>query len=514
MAQWGLSRRRATKAEERQILLALIGWVLSIIHICGLLWYIIIRNFGIIIDMSVCFVDVSGMKRTIISELLNWKSKANKKPLVLKGARQVGKTWALQAFGEEQYCKRGYRCHYIDLRKAGGLHAVFKETLDPVEIIRQIEFHLRTTIDIRNDLLIFDEIQECPRAITAFKYFEQDLPELNLVAAGSHMGLLKNEESFPVGKVDFLYMFPMTFEEFVQAADAEAYHYLEKFDLKEPFPSIVHERLLQLFVFYSLTGGLPEVVSAFLKNGLTNVRESALAARSVQETLVVGYRSDFAKYSGVVNANHINSVFDAIPAQLSMAHDDEVKKFRFKQVIPRRKGFDSVRGPLAWLMESRLCIKTAIANRAGHPLKSYCADNRFKMFLFDVGILNCILDIPCEVLLDQKVGPYKGFMLENFVAQELFAVTNRDLTAWQEGTAELEFLIAAGKEIIPVEVKSAARNRRARSLDAFIARYDSPQAIKLTRQNFIKANSRRITTVPVYCCYKLPDYFSWKLYSV
>ena len=444
------------------------------------------------------------MKRNILADLLDWKSNTSrKKPLVLKGARQVGKTWALQEFGEKHYRRQGYHCHYIDFRKAKNLYSVFQETLDPAEIVKLIEFQLRTTIDTRNDLLIFDEIQECPQAITSLKYFEQDLNELDLVAAGSHMGLMKNEESFPVGKVSFLHMFPMSFSEFVHAVDGDAFNRLDAFDFEAPFPSVVHERLLKLFLHYSLTGGLPEVIAAFLDKWPDNIRDGALEARSVQQELVVGYRADFAKYSGVVNANHINFVFDAIPSQLSRAHDEEVKKFGFKDVIPRRKGFDAIRGPLSWLIESRLCIKVPIAKKAGHPLISYCDDNKFKVFLFDIGILNCILDIPCEIIFEQGLGPFKGFMLENFVAQELFAGTNRGPVSWQEGTAELEFLVANGKEIIPIEVKSATRGRRARSLDAFIDRYSPSRAIKLTRQNLSRNHIRGITTVPVYCSYKL-----------
>jgi len=434
------------------------------------------------------------MKRTILDDLLIWKLRTSrKKPLVLKGARQVGKTWALQAFGEQQYRAKGHRCHYIDFRKARYIYSIFQETL-------------RTTIDIQNDLLIFDEIQECPQAITSFKYFEQDMNELDLVAAGSHMGLMKNEESFPVGKVNFLYMFPMSFGEFVLAADENAFRRLDAFDFEIPFPSVVHERLLELFILYSFTGGLPEVIAAFLDEWPDNIRKGALNARSVQEELVVGYRADFAKYCGVVNANHINYVFDAIPAQLSRAHAEEIKKFKFKDVIPGRKGFDAIRGPLSWLIESRLCIKAIIAKRAEHPLMSYCDENKFKVFLFDIGILNCMLNLPCEIICDQELGPFKGFMLENFVAQELYVGTNRELVSWQQGTAELEFLAGNGKDIIPIEVKSAARNRRAKSLDAFIARYSPSLAIKLTKQNFVKENRRGITTVPVYCCYKLLDH--------
>ncbi len=366
-----------------------------------------------------------------------------------------------------------------------------------------LEFLLKINIDINNDLIIFDEIQECPQAITSFKYFEQELKQLDIIGAGSHMGLLKNEESFPVGKVNFLYMFPMTFAEFVQAIDESAFSYLNHFNFEIPFSLVVHTRLLELFSLYSITGGLPEVVSAFKAKLSYNIKEGIIAARTIQEELIEGYRSDFSKYSGVVNANHINSVFDAIPYQLSKEHNEGVKKFKFKNVIPNRKGFEVIRGPLSWLSESRLCIKSFIAKKSGHPLISYCDDNKFKVFLFDIGILNCMLNIPPEIISSKDLDSFKGFMLENFVAQELFAATNKNHISWQQGISELEFLITNGKEIVPIEVKSATRSRRAKSMDAYIARYSPTQAIKLTRQNFINKNKHGIITVPVYCSYKI-----------
>ena len=444
------------------------------------------------------------MKRTILNDLYEWKlSGTSKKPLILKGARQVGKTWALQGFGREYYTDNGYNCHYIDFRKEKRLYSIFQETLDPIEIIKLLEFRLQIKIDIHNDIVIFDEIQECPDAITSFKYFEQDLSELDIIGAGSHMGLLKNMESFPVGKVNFLYMFPLTFAEFVLAADCNAFDYLDSFNLESPFPSVVHERLLELFSIYSVIGGLPESVSAFLDKSSSSIRDGVIAARAVQEELLEGYRADFSKYSGVVNANHINYTFDAIPHQLSKTHNGEAKKFIFKDVIPNRKGFDVISGPLSWLQESRLCIKAAVAKRSGQPLDGYCEDNKFKIFLFDIGILNCMLNIPSEIISNNELDSFKGFMLENFVAQELFAETNRNLVSWQQGTSELEFLITNGKDIIPLEVKSAKRNRRTKSLDSYIARYLPVKAMKLTRQNFIKENERGITTIPVYCSYKV-----------
>jgi uncharacterized protein len=276
------------------------------------------------------------------------------------------------------------------------------------------------------------------------------------------------------------------------------------YNCDKKLPEIVHERLLELLTCYLFIGGLPEAVAVGLDYGIENISNSIADVRKVQENLILGYQADFSKYSGVVNATHINYVFDSIPEQLSRTQDESVKKFRFRQVIPNRKGFDSIVGPLSWLIESRLCIKNRIAKGAEHPLKSYCNSNRFKLFLFDVGLLNCMLELPGEVILGEHIGSYKGFILENFVAQELFSVTNEDLTSWQQGTAELEFIITNSADILPVEVKSSSRNRMAKSLDAYIFRYNPKCAYKLTRQNFSFNAERKITTLPVYSSYKLP----------
>ena len=442
------------------------------------------------------------MERQILDDIISWSQSSSKKPLVLKGARQVGKTWVLLEFGKLHYEKKGYRCHYIDFRSSKELFSIFEETSNPPEIIKLLQFRLQINIDVQNDLLIFDEIQECPHAISSLKYFEQFMNELDLIAAGSHLGLLKNQESFPVGKVDFLYMFPLTYQEFIKAVDPDAYRILKEWDINTALPNIVHGRLIELWTMYLFTGGLPEVVKTWIEES-EDIMLAISRVRKVQRNLIEGYRSDFSKYSGVVNANHINYIFDSIPSQLSKAQEENVGKFIFKTVIPNRKGFDILRGPISWLREARLVIRTGIAVKAHHPLKSYTDENKFKLFLFDTGILNCILDIPGEVILDKEIGPYKGFIVENYVAQELFTHYNRDLISWQEGTSELEFLIVNGKEIIPIEVKSSSRQRKAKSLDSFINRYSPEKAIKLTGQNYGHNPDRKITTVPIYACLKL-----------
>ncbi|MCD6397555.1 MAG: ATP-binding protein [Spirochaetaceae bacterium] len=442
------------------------------------------------------------MDRKIVHDLLKWKDSPTRKPMILKGARQVGKTWAVLDFASKYYIDKGYKFHYIDFSSSKNPASIFEDTNNPEEIIKLLQLHTKTPIDISNDLLILDEIQECPKAISSLKYFKQEMNNLDIIAAGSHLGLLKSSNSFPVGKVDFLYMFPLTFEEFIAAADKDLFSFFDKWKADSPLPQLVHNKLLEFLQIYLFTGGLPEVLDTWI-NYSGNIVQASEEVRKVQKNLIEGYRSDFAKYSGLINANHINHVFNSVTSQLSKAHDTSVKKFTFKSVIPNRKGFDSISGPLNWLKESRLIIKTGIINRAEHPLKSYINVNRFKAYLFDTGLLNCILEIPSEVILQEKLGSYKGFILENFAAQELFAVSNSDLVSWQEGSAEIEFIFVKGKDIIPVEVKSSNRTRRAKSLDSFIRRYSPNLAIKMSRQNYGYSNQRNITTLPIYALEKI-----------
>jgi predicted AAA+ superfamily ATPase len=441
------------------------------------------------------------MERIIIDDLIKWKSLHDRKPLVLKGARQVGKTYILEQFGSKYFKKY----HYIDLRENKNISNIFKDTYNPYEIIRQLEFVLRININTNDDLLIFDEIQDCKGAITSLKYFQKDMGKLALIAAGSHLGMTKNEESFPVGKVNFLYMFPMNFEEFLMAADKQAYEEYKNFSIDKPFviPEIIHKRLLEMMRYYFITGGLPEVVDKFINTYKENEREALRVVRGSQKELVEGYNADFSKYSGIVNANHIHIVFESIPAQLSKAFDEEVPKYIFKGVIPNQKGYERISGPLGWLVKSRLCIKSFIASKAEHPLRSYCQENKFKIYLFDTGILNCMLNTPPEAILADNLGSYKGFLAENFVAQELYSYLNTELIAWSEGRSEIEFLISKNEHIVPLEVKTSGKSRKSKSLDAFVDRYKPKRAYKLSSQNYGENENKSITTLPIYFCGKL-----------
>jgi len=442
------------------------------------------------------------MRRLIRSNLQDWYSSPHRKPLVLKGARQVGKTFAVNEFGRTVVeGQNGGRYHYFDLKKERDLHSIFQETQDIKKILEFIELKKQTKITAGRDLIFLDEIQDCSQAISSLKYFEQDLAELHVIAAGSHLGLVKNEESFPVGKVNFLSMFPMTFYEFLVALKEPLCPYLDGFDPKspQPLPAFIHQQLLQYLFYYFAVGGLPEAVLRFKEHHTSSLPDALKLARQIQNELLTGYEADFSKYSGTVNANHIHSVFRSISKQLAKSFDEPTSKFKFSGVIPNQKGFDRIIGPLTWLTSSRLCIKSYIASRSGHPLQAYTTDNVFKVFYLDVGLLNAALDTPMESIVEDHLESYKGYIVENFVCQELYSKLDRDLVSWQEGQAEVEFLINQGAEIIPIEVKSGTKSRRAKSLDAYIAKYHPKVAYKLSAQN-VGVQEGRFITLPLYLC--------------
>ncbi len=440
------------------------------------------------------------MERDILKNLGDWKSQKRRKPLILKGARQVGKTYILEQFGKQSFQSLGGEYHLLDFKQNKRLTEAFS-TNNPVEILRYIEIATGHRINPKQDLLILDEVQECEGAIPSLKYFHQQMPDLCVVAAGSHLGLLKNEESFPVGYVNFLSMHPMTYKEVLRELDPLIYEELMNLEVDtstRAIHSIIHERLLELLRVYFFSGGLPEVVQTLSDTFKEDFLSGIASIREIQNELLEGYKVDFVKYCGLNNAAHILHVFEAIPGQLAEVQDEEVKKFRFNQVIPKRKGFESIAGPLSWLEKSRLCIKNHIASKGSIPLKGFCRSNRFKLFFFDIGLLHAALRVDPAAILQAKLGSYKGFIAENFVAQELFAHYDAELYAWQEGRAEIEFLLAKGAELIPLEVKSSARSRRAKSLESYINRYHPSQAYKVSWQNRGWGPNQKYQTLPIY----------------
>lgn len=417
------------------------------------------------------------MKRLIVSDLLAWKVRAHRKPLLLQGARQVGKTWVLKEFGKTAF----RRAHYVNFENAAAFRSLFQSGLRPAVVLPQLSVLLNERIVPDQDLLIFDEIQNSPEALTSLKYFNEEMPQLAVCCAGSHVGLVVSGAAFPVGQVDFMTLYPLSFQEFLLAVDERAAACLAEAGPDATIPEAIHEHLWNRLKTYYVTGGLPEAVE-FHRQESRDPAEALRGVRRIQRNLVQGYQSDFAKHAGKVNAVHINRVFESVPAQIMRAMDGSVARFRFRGVIPDRSKFAQLEGPIDWLVKTGLVLKVPVIEDPAPPLVARVRGNLFKLFLFDVGILGCMLDLPISDLLAQDYGSYKGHFAENYVAQALTAAGRAPLYSWMGRESEIEFLLARDRGVVPVEVKAGVR-ARSRSLAAYDAKYAPPLRIKLTARN-------------------------------
>lgn len=440
------------------------------------------------------------MKRFIDHKLKLWSKKNDRKPLILLGARQVGKTYSLLEFA-----RANYKNHiYLNFEKKAELREIFEINFDPQRIIRDLEVALKTSIDITNDLLILDEIQDCPRAITSLKYFCEEYKSLAICAAGSLLGVKHGEESFPVGKVEFLQMSPLSFSEFLEASEEEyLLEYISKWDGQAKLPDAIHRNLWDLWKTYLIVGGLPEVVVSYIQNK-ANLFKALYTARDKQENLIKTYQADIAKYSGKNNSMHIERIWSNVPNQLAREQDATAPKYKFQGVVPELKGYSRMSGPIDWLQAAGLVLRVPIVNCGQSPLAAYASDNTFKLFVFDVGILGALSGIAPETILEYQYGTYKGFYAENFIAQELcFYLARTDkLFAWKEAASELEFVIEIKGNNIPIEVKSGF-NTRARSLQIFAQKYKPVYSVIFSGQNFGYDSEKKVYRYPVYLAEKI-----------
>lgn len=409
------------------------------------------------------------MKRLIFDQLKAWTTQKNRKPLIIKGVRQSGKTFILKEFGKSQF--PAY--HYINFEEKLAAHDLFKKDLDPIRIVSDLHFLLGTSIDEKKDLIIFDEIQACPAALTSIKYFAEKTPEITLCCAGSLLGLHLNEGSFPVGKVDLLEMRPMCFAEFLMALkDDKSLELLNHVHTHHSISDIAHQHLWEQFKHYLIVGGLPEVVAVFCEYK-ENLFEAFTHVRAKQNELVAGYYSDFAKHAGKINAMHIDRTWRAVPTQLARKTDGSASRFQFKGIVPGIDRYQRLAGAIDWLKAAELIIKAHVIEHVELPLTAYAKENQFKLYMFDVGILGALADLPPKAILDYDFGTYKGYYAENFVAQELIVSGTRNLFSWEHNRAEIEFLHVHDSQIIPIEVKSGwVLNNQ--SLNKYAEKYHPP----------------------------------------
>lgn len=387
----------------------------------------------------------------------------NRLPLVLLGARQVGKTWILKQFAKTNYTQY----HYFNFEENPNLSLCF-ESLDVDKIIEQLSIQVSFAISCE-DLIIFDEIQLAPRALTSLKYFAED-QRYQIMSAGSHLGLGLGQESFPVGKVTFHTLYPMTFSEFLAANEV---HYSQEKS------SLQTHQLNEQFRNYIFVGGMPAAVKIW-----NNISEPLVyrikATRDIQEAILLGYKNYFAKYCETKDALYIGKLYEEIATQLFKYHDESVKRFKFKGALKGKKEFGQFETYFHWLEKSGLIYKTFVINHEPHyPLMTNKTESMFKAFYHDLGLLNATLGITYQVLMEQKFGYYKGFILENFAATQLILYSHKaQLYSWSENESEIEFLWANNDgSIIPIEIKSSKKSR-SKSLDSYIKRYSPKVGMK------------------------------------
>lgn len=425
------------------------------------------------------------MERKLITQLAEWKEKTNRKPLILKGVRQCGKTYLLKEFGTRYYDS----CAYFNFEENDALKKVFEKDYDTSRILFELGLYFGKTIEPGKTLVILDEIQECGRAITAMKYFCENAPDYHIVCAGSLLGIaLQNQLSFPVGKVDFLTLYPMSFSEFLRAVAPEMLaDFVDNFKKGDTVPAVIGEKLATFLRQYYVTGGMPEVVQDWCNNH--NIEQ----VEAIQQAIINSYELDFAKHAPTKEFPKLTAIWRSIPEQLAK----ENTKFIFSHV---KKGWRSkdLEDALEWLISAGLVYKVSKIERPFMPLSSYADDTSFKLYMSDVGLLRKLSKLPYEVVLDATptYREFKGSMTENFVLCELLKSVDDTAYYWSSGnTAEVDFIIQGKTEIIPIEVKSE-RNVKARSLAEYRKKYSPKYAVKTSMKH--DTDGVEVLNIPLY----------------
>lgn len=413
------------------------------------------------------------MKREVIHQLYEWKEKRGRKPLILQGARQVGKTWLMKTFGKEAFEK----CVYINFENDSRLSGLFEKDFD----IQRILFEIQLATGIMPDketLLLFDEIQEVKRGVTALKYFYENAPEFPIIAAGSRLGVAtRQNDSFPVGKVDFLSIYPLSFWEFLNAIGKGAFVEAIKnkqWELLSSFEADLQGMLRQYF----FVGGMPESVKSFAEDG------DMQTVRDIQKNILDAYDKDFSKHVPIAEVPRLRMVWNSICGQLSK----ENKKFIFGLLKEgaRAKSFELA---IEWLKDAGLVYKVNRTKKGLLPLSAYEDFSAFKLFLLDVGLLGAMCELPQSALLNKNsiFTDYKGALTEQFVFQQLRLNKCNKIFYWsaENSQGEIDFLVQNNDEIIPIEVK-AEENLQAKSLKCFIERNPSLHGVRLSMSSYRK----------------------------
>ena len=433
------------------------------------------------------------MKRLISHELIEWKSKQGRMPLLLHGARQVGKTHILREFGKEHY----KNIAYVNLETDPIASTWFDDNIEPKRIIMLLEAHIKTRIIPEDALIIFDEIQSCERALTSLKYFNENAPQYHIAAAGSLLGVaIKREKySFPVGNVDSKTLYPFTFEEFLwsQSEDILTEEIKSGFEANSPLHPSLHKKASELYKIYLIVGGMPASILEYTNTG------SLVMVPGVQNRIINDYIADMAKYASDSEAIKIRAAFNSVPAQLAK----ENRKFQYKVI--QKGGSSSIFGEaIDWLETAKVINKCYNLTTPEIPLDVYKDFTNFKLYMSDTGLLTMTSKTPQEIILNlgEADNRFLGAIAENYVAQH-FAAREKSLLHWRSdsksgGQAEIDFVLQEGADVIPVEVKAGERVA-SRSLSVFVKRYNSLYSIRISSKNFGFENG--IKSVPLYAAF-------------
>lgn len=427
------------------------------------------------------------MRRNAIEDLIKWKSSEERKPMVLKGARQVGKTWLMKEFGKNYYSSYVY----FNFDEEDELKSIFEVNKNPYRIIELLSMIAGEKIISGETLVIFDEVQECPEALNSLKYFKEKANDYHVIAAGSLLGtLLAKPKSYPVGMVNLLDIFPLTFDEFLEAIDEPLYAYYCSIEKEQHIEEIFHNRLLEAYNYYLIIGGMPECVTSWVK-----YKDPARIAR-IQRELIEVYENDFSKHNGKVNSGRILMVFRSIASQLAKPNE----KFMYGAVREggRARDFEEA---IEWLVSAGMINRVYNVSKMEHPLSAFDKLDNFKLFVFDTGLLKHMAGLDNSAILLKNDYQFKGPLTENYVLQQLRGQFDIEPRYYSDKNSEIDFIIQYGTEIIPIETKGG-EDKSAPSFKRYIEKKPE-HAIRFSKRGYLK--NGLITNMPLYLARKMRD---------
>ncbi len=421
------------------------------------------------------------MLRFATEKLIEWKNSTTRKPLVLKGARQVGKTWLMKEFGSKHY-KNFVYCNFDEEKE---LKSIFENNKNPNRIIELLSMLFNSKIEPQKSLIIFDEIQECPEALNSLKYFNENANDYHLIAAGSLLGtLLSKPKSYPVGKINLLNINPLTFDEFLLAIDKGLYDYYSSIQKNQKIEEIFHNKLLEIYHYYLIIGGMPESVSAWI------TEKDPKKILQIQKELNEIYENDFSKHNGKINSGRLLMVFRSIVSQLAK----ENQKFVYGAVREggRARDFEEA---IEWLVSAGMINRVYNISKPEHPIAAFEKLDCFKLYLFDTGLLKYKAGIDNSSILLKTDYQFKGALVENFVLQQLKEKFEIPPRYYATRYGEIDFVIQNGSNIVPIEVK-AGSNKSATTFKKYIKENNPDFAIRFSEMNYV--TDGKITNIPLY----------------